>query len=67
MPTGVRTATQTEMVASKTRILAVLLVGIASLITAPREESEMVRKIGTRVVTGTVKETERRNGIVITG
>ena len=73
MPTGVRTAARTGMVASKTRILAVLLVGIASLITAPRGEAEMVRKtgiasvIGTGSVTGTAKETERRNGIVITG
>jgi hypothetical protein len=51
----------------------VSLVGIASPITAPRGESEMVRKIGIAIMTGTVdvtgiaKETERSNGIVITG
>jgi hypothetical protein len=62
----VRTVAQTEILASKTKILVVSLVGIASLITAPREDSEMARKtiaIGTGVVTGIAKE----NGIVITG
>jgi hypothetical protein len=69
---GLRTVAQSEIIARRTKNL-ISLVGTASRIPAPSGGSGtaiktgMVIVIGTVVVTGIAKETERRNGIVITG